>query len=146
QKDIQYSSRTRRGTDAIKQRQQDRCLVSQLLDKLDGNLQNDPIALSLREWSKVPLYDVIHLIYQSKSYEAHSKDYEFGITSMREHWSAGLGDITHTLKRHEFFSLPSPHIAITPHDIHRNNSGSKSPDPLYFPPRPGSSVNRAFPS
>src|SRR5438105_1131367 len=51
QKDIQYSSRTRRGTDAIKQRQQDRCLVSQLLDKLNGNLQNDPIALSLRDWS-----------------------------------------------------------------------------------------------
>ena len=124
QKDIQYSSRTRRGTDAIRERQHERCLVAQLLAKLPPELQADPIAQTLRGWSNSSVYDVVHLIYQSKSYEAQCKDYEFGEMSMREHWNAGLADIRHTLKRHEYFDRPSPELGIATHDIHREQPGT----------------------
>jgi NTE family protein len=120
QKDIQYSSRTRRGTDEIRRRQHTRCQVAKLLDKLDGELRNDALVASLREWSKSSLYNVVHLIYQSKSYEGDAKDYQFGVTSMLEHWRAGLTDIDITLRRRDYFALPSTDTGITTHDIHRN--------------------------
>jgi 3-hydroxybutyrate dehydrogenase len=37
------------------------------------------------------------LIYQSKIYEDHSKDYELGLNAMHAHWQSGLDDIRRTL-------------------------------------------------
>jgi hypothetical protein len=34
--------------------------------------------------------NVIHLIYQSKIFEGHSKDYEFGLSAMRGHRQSAL--------------------------------------------------------
>ncbi len=42
-------------------------------------------------------YNIVHLIYQSKAFEGHSKDFEFGLDAMREHWQSGLEDIRRTL-------------------------------------------------
>jgi NTE family protein len=119
QKDIQYSSRTRRGTDAIRERQQVRCALMALLEKLPAELQHEPSVKMLRDISTSAVFDIVHLIYQSKVYEGQSKDYEFGITSMREHWAAGLADIQRTLAHPDYFERPSPRVGVATHDIHR---------------------------
>ena len=43
----------------------------------------------------------MHLIYRSKHYEGHSKDYEFSRLTMQEHWRAGCHDATRTLRHPE---------------------------------------------
>jgi NTE family protein len=42
---------------------------------------------------------VVHLIHRHKGSETQSKDYEFSRASMREHWSAGHRDMTHSLHK-----------------------------------------------
>jgi Patatin phospholipase len=32
---------------------------------------------------------IVHLIYRSRHYEGHSKDYEFSPLTMEDHWRAG---------------------------------------------------------
>jgi len=40
---------------------------------------------------------VQHLIYRQKSYEHQYKDVQFGLSTMRDHWAAGL--VTHDIHR-----------------------------------------------
>ena len=49
----------------------------------------------------------MHLIYRSRQYESHSKDYEFSRLTMQEHWQAGYEDAVATLKHPEIFERPS---------------------------------------
>jgi NTE family protein len=35
------------------------------------------------------VYNIVHLIYRSRHYEGHSKDYEFSPLTMEDHWRAG---------------------------------------------------------
>jgi predicted acylesterase/phospholipase RssA len=71
QKEIQYSSRTRAGTDSFKHVQRLRRAVADLLEKLPQHLQDGPEAQLLRPntWHRV--YNIIHLIYRAKNYEGH---------------------------------------------------------------------------
>jgi NTE family protein len=62
--------------------------------------------------------NIIHLIYQSKAFEGHSKDYEFGPDAMREHWQSGLEDIRRTLADPGCLDRPAPGMSAT-HDVHR---------------------------
>jgi NTE family protein len=119
QKDIQFSSRTRRGTNMVAERQRVRLALAELAEHLpDKRL---PVALSaaLEPWTCTKVLNVIHLIYQAKSYEEQYKDYAFGPLTMAEHWSAGLADMRKTLARANYFSLPSREIGVVTHDVHR---------------------------
>src|SRR5258707_6459900 len=88
-KEIQYSSRTRAGTDNFKYVQRLRRAMADLFDKLPEDLQNGPEARLLRPAGDHKVYNIVHLIYRPKNYAGHSKDYEFSRTSMQEHWTAG---------------------------------------------------------
>ncbi len=72
-----------------------------------------------RYWPRIAPTNIIHLIYQSKAFEGHSKDYEFGPDAMREHWQSGLEDIRRTLADPRLpRSRRRPGWRVT-HDIHR---------------------------
>src|SRR3546814_12645048 len=64
-------------------------------------------------------WNIVHLIYQSKAFEGHSKDYEFGLEAMREHWQSGLDDIRRTLADPRRLSRPAPDPGLVTHDVHR---------------------------
>jgi NTE family protein len=66
-------------------------------------------------------YNIIHLIYQSKAFEGHSKDFEFGLDAMREHWQSGLEDIRRTLADPRRLDRPAPELGMVTHDIHREH-------------------------
>ena len=53
------------------------------------------------------VYSLVHLIYRSKHYEGHSKDYEFSRLSMEEHWRAGYHDAMRTLRHPEALQRPA---------------------------------------
>ena len=91
EKDIQYSSRTRQGTDQVAARQRLRNALGLLLeqvppDKLPAQLRSD-----LEPWLCDRVFNIVHLIYGAKSYEEQYKDYAFGPATMREHWASGCG-------------------------------------------------------
>lgn len=121
QKDIQYSSRTRAITTHMLQMQKMRQALQQLMEKLPKAARNDPDIKFAAALACHRAYNIIHLIYQSKAFEGHSKDYEFGLDAMREHWQSGLEDIRRTLADPRRLDRPAPDVGIITHDVHRES-------------------------
>jgi NTE family protein len=119
QKDIQYSSRTRNGTDNVAERQRLRLALGKLLQTLPNKQLPSELAHAFDAWTCSKVLNIVHLIYQSKSYEEQYKDYAFGPNTTLEHWAAGLGDMQSTLKHANYFALPSRDVGVATHDIHR---------------------------
>jgi NTE family protein len=84
QKEIQYSSRTRAGTNSFKHIQRLRHVLADLLEQLPAPLRDGPEAKLLGDAADRKVYNIVHLIYRAEKYEGHSKDFEFSRASMRE--------------------------------------------------------------
>jgi NTE family protein len=123
QKEIQYSSRTRAGTDNFKYVQRLRRAMADLFEKLPEDLQNSPEAQLLRPAVDHKAHNIVHLIYRARNYEGHSKDYDFSRTSMEEHWSAGYHDAVRTLRHPEVLERPTNHEGVFTFDL--ADSGSE---------------------
>lgn len=118
-KDIQYSSRTRHGTDTVARMQALRTALADLIQRLPGGRVPEELNDALAPWLDDRVFNVVHLIYQAKPYEEQFKDYAFGVIAMREHWRAGLRDTRMTLAHPGFFTLPDRDTGIAVHDVHR---------------------------
>jgi NTE family protein len=119
QKDIQYSSRTRAITDQTLEMQKMRQALQRTIELLQEAAKLDPEIRAIAEVARPRAYNIIHLIYQSKTFESHSKDYEFGPSAMRAHWQSGLDDIRRTLADPRRLDPPPPELGIITHDVHR---------------------------
>jgi NTE family protein len=117
QKEIQYSSRTRAGTNHFKRMQCMRYALANLLPQLPPELQATEEAKLLREVADHKVYNVVHLIYRSQKYESHSKDYEFSRLTMIEHWKAGYADAMKTLRHPEIFERPTVRDGVLTFDM-----------------------------
>jgi NTE family protein len=120
QKEIQYSSRTRAGTDHFKYVQRLRHAIADLLEKLPEELKNGPEAQVLRPAGDHKVHNIVHLIYRARNYEGDSKDYEFSRASMQEHWSAGYDDAVLTLRHPEVLERPTNHEGVFTFDLDRD--------------------------
>ena len=121
QKDIQYSSRTRAITNQALRMQEMRRALQRTIEKLPESAKRDPEIRALADLARHSSHNIIHLIYQSKIYEGHSKDYEFGLSAMRAHWQSGLDDIRRTLAEPRRLDPPAPELGIVTHDVHRHD-------------------------
>jgi NTE family protein len=121
QKDIQYSSRTRAITDQALRMQKMRRALQRTIEKMPETARQDPEIRAIADMARHCSHNIIHLIYQSKSHEGHSKDYEFGLSAMRAHWQSGLDDIRRTLADPSRLDPPAPELGIVTHDIHRRD-------------------------
>ena len=119
QKEIQYSSRTRAITTHVMAMQKMRQALQLVLEKLPDSAREDPEVVKITDLACHGATNIIHLIYQSKAFEGHSKDYEFGPEAMREHWQSGLEDIRRTLADPGRLDRPAAGMSVT-HDIHRD--------------------------
>ena len=116
-KEIQYSSRTRAGTDFFKYAQRMRNAVASLLDKLPDDLKESEEAKLLHANAQRKIYNIIHLIYHARNYEAYAKDYEFSRTSMEAHWRAGYNDTRRTLRHLNVFGLATNEEGVVTFDL-----------------------------
>jgi len=107
EKEIQYSSRTRANTDSFKKMQRLRCALGTLLKKLPPELRESEEAKLLEGATSNKVYNIVHLIYRAAAYEGQSKDYEFSLRTMEEHWKAGYNDAIRTLRHPEVLEPPS---------------------------------------
>jgi NTE family protein len=120
QKEIQFSSRTRAGTDSFERIQRLRRALTDLFAKLPETLRNGPEAQFLHPLSNHKVYNIVHLVYRAKNYEGHSKDYDFSRTSMEEHWQAGFHDAVRTLRHPEVLERPTNREGVFTFDLFRN--------------------------
>ncbi len=119
-KDVQYSSRTRLVTDTLQREQRFRNVLRHVLELVPEEVRNSNAWCEQAEvLSTSKRYNVQHLIYQQKPYEHDYKDYQFGASTMRDHWSAGLADIRNTLSVKDALELPINDAGFVTHDIHR---------------------------
>ncbi|UVO38900.1 patatin-like phospholipase family protein [Bradyrhizobium arachidis] len=121
QKDIQYSSRTRTVTDQVLRMQKMRRALQRTIEKLSDADRGDPEIRDIAEMARERAYNIVHLIYQTKIHEGHSRDYEFGLSAMRAHWQSGLDDIRRTLADPRRLDPPSLELGIVTHDVHRRD-------------------------
>jgi NTE family protein len=118
EKDIRYSSRTRKGTDDAMRRQRLRRAIAEALPELPASLVGSELWDLLEFNSCRKVFNVIHLIYRSKREEGHYKDYQFSLDTMREHWQAGYDDTRASLNP-DFLQRPAEDSGVVTHDIHR---------------------------
>jgi NTE family protein len=118
EKEIRYSSRTRAGTDQFKHLQKLRYALAGLLEELPEDLKSSPEARLLGSAADRTVYNIVHLIYRARSYEGHSKDYEFSRLSMEEHWLAGYRDARRTLRHPEVLERPTSREGVFTFDLH----------------------------
>ena len=91
QKEIRYSSRTRAEHRPVPARCRScGAPLAKLLTELPEELRRRPEAALLAAEADDKVFNIVQLIYRSKSYEGALKDYEFSRRTMEEHWQAGL--------------------------------------------------------
>lgn len=119
EKDIRFSSRTRKSTDRTLDRQRLRRAIATALPQLPERLYGSELWALLEENSCRKVFNVVHLVYQSRAFQGHYKDYEFSLETMREHWRAGYEDTRASLARPDFLARPRDDLGVCAHDIHR---------------------------
>lgn len=138
QKDIQYSSRTRIITDAVRALHIMRQRLLDTLDRIPASVRNaDPFFKQIEEDAMGASTNVIQLIYQNKRHEGHYRDCEFSAETMEHHWNCGLEDVEKTLEDHGCLDIPPKGVNFVTYDVHRKERfTSESPDPLSNPKAP----------
>jgi len=123
QKEIQYSSRTRAATNQFKHTQMLRRAFRRVLTHLPDHLRTMPEVEILATESDEKVYNIVHLIYHSKSYEGASKDYEFSRRTMEEHWRSGYDDVVRSLQHPEVLQRPDNPEGVRTFDFCKKERG-----------------------
>jgi NTE family protein len=119
-KDIRYSSRTRAVTQQLQRERHLRRLLREVLERVPASQRRgDAWCAEARAQATDKKFNVVHLIYKEKPWDAHHKDYEFSALSMRDHWSSGLADIVRTLAHPQWLAPPDEERSSVTHDVHR---------------------------
>jgi NTE family protein len=117
-KEIIYSSRTRASTSSFKRMQRMRHAAAKLSADMPEHVRNSPEMEVLQPMIEHKAYNIIQLIYRAKTYEGHSKDYEFSRRSMEEHWRAGYHDAVRTLRHPEVLRRSKTPDGVFTFDLH----------------------------
>jgi NTE family protein len=116
-KEIQFSSRTRANSDHFKRVQELRNALADLFAKLPVQLKETPEFALLNPEADRKVYNIIQLIYRSAKYEGESKDFEFSLQSMEDHWTAGHHDTVRTLRHPEVLERPTSVDGVFTFDV-----------------------------
>lgn len=145
QKDIQYSSRTRMVTDAVRGIHTMRQRLLDTLARIPASVRNaDPFFKQIEEEAMGASTNVIHLIHKNKGSEGHYKDCEFSSESMVRHWNGGLADVDLTLADPSCLNMPDRGVNFVTYDVHRQEHfTSESPDPMSNPNAPAFNFGEA---
>jgi NTE family protein len=116
QKDIQYSSRTRAGTNEAEDMQNMRHQIKLFLDLLPAETKAHPVARHLHDVACGALIDVVHLIYRPAVPQGSQKDVQFDRGTLQRRWAAGRED-AETALREAPWRTPAPeHVGLRTFD------------------------------
>jgi len=101
EKEIRFSSRTRRVTDELMRLRKERELARKVIAKLPAELRDDRDVRALTAMAAEKPVSLVHLIYRANAWEGGSRDFEFSTRTMREHWAAGRAAVDETMANAE---------------------------------------------
>ena len=122
EKDIRYSSRTRAGTDAFREKHDLRRKLAMLLEKLPAGAQDDVFVQEVREAACLTTMDVVHLIFRPAARLGASKDYDFGRSTLLQRWQDGFKDARTTLDAAPWQQPTPPDVGVRVFDVLRHNA------------------------
>lgn len=106
EKDIRFSSRSRAAINHFRTMQRARHALRKALEAMPDNIRKSAEIKRLETEADETSCNVVHLIYQAKTYEGVSKDYEFSRQTMEEHWRSGHEDASRAISYPEIFERP----------------------------------------
>ena len=101
EKEIRFSSRTRRVSDVLLKQRREREAMRKVLAKLPAELQGDPDVVALTARIEDHAINLVHLIHRANAWEGGARDYEFSARTMNEHWAAGQAAVAETVSKSE---------------------------------------------
>jgi NTE family protein len=117
EKEIRYSSRTRVGTEAFRERHEVRHAINDLFELLPEELKSAPQARRLYSFGCVTTMDIVQLIYRPFAPLGASKDYEFSRSTMLERWRQGALDALTTLRASPWTAPVPPKVGVRTFDV-----------------------------
>src|SRR3984893_213189 len=116
-KDIRYSSRTRAGTDTLRQLHDLRHSINVLWERLPDDLRTGPEAALLNKFRCVTTMDIVQVIYRPEHALGQSKDYEFDRSTMETRWAQGLSDAQETIMAAPWLEPMPPELGARTFDV-----------------------------
>jgi NTE family protein len=110
EKDLRYSSRTKIGTDAFRDKHNVRHAINELHKLLPPELADTEQAKQLYHFGCVTEMDIVQLIYRPREPQGSAKDFEFSRSTMNARWQQGMADARTTLHA-------SPWLAPMPQEL-----------------------------
>jgi len=117
EKEIRYSSRTRVGTEAFRERHEVRHAINELFNLLPEGIKSTPQARRLYGFGCVTTMDIVQLIYRPFEPLGASKDYEFSRSTMLERWQHGVRDALTTLRASPWIAPVPPEVGVRTFDV-----------------------------
>ena len=111
QKEIQYASRTRAGSNTFRQLQRLKNAVATALGELPAEIRQLPSIRRLEDKVDRKQFRIVQLIYHALPHHGSTKDFEFSRLNIEEHWQTGYNDAVRTLRHPEALSRPELDIA-----------------------------------
>lgn len=89
EKDIRYSSRTRRISDGLVRRRKEHQLIDRMLTKLPPSMADLPEVKAVKKMVDCKALNVVQLIHQPPKWQTGARDFEFSRSTMEVNWALG---------------------------------------------------------
>jgi len=98
EKDIRFSSRTRRISDGLVRRRKEHQLVQKMLDKLPEDARDLPEVKAVEKMVDCRSLNVVQLIHEPPSWQTGARDFEFSRSTMQANWALGRAAVEAAMK------------------------------------------------
>jgi len=98
EKDIRYSSRTRRISDGLVRRRKEHRLIDRMLAKLPADYADLPEVKAVRKMVDCKALNVVQLIHEPPAWQTGARDFEFSRSTMEVNWALGKAAVEAAMK------------------------------------------------
>jgi len=98
EKEIRYSSRTRRISDGLVRQRKEHRLIDRLLEKLPPELSDLPEVKAVRKMVDCKALNLVQLIHQPPKWQTGARDFEFSRATMDTNWALGRAAVEAAMK------------------------------------------------
>ncbi|MBO9696179.1 MAG: patatin-like phospholipase family protein [Sphingopyxis sp.] len=98
EKDIRFSSRTRRISDGLVRRRKEHRLIDRMLAKLPPEVADMPEVKAVRKMVDCKALNLVQLIHQPPVWQTGARDFEFSRSTMEVNWALGRDAVEAAMK------------------------------------------------
>lgn len=95
-RDIQFASNNKEVDIYLKEREKQKKDLKKLLDFVPENMRNTEYYQHINSMVNEGEINIKRIIYQGMNHETKERPYQFGITTIKEHWNNGYYDMNNT--------------------------------------------------